>query len=230
MNINDLNYQIKRSNEGQPGPCYIEDIDTPVFDYLHKQIVTKNFVLEPLGYKHFLDLFEFRLQNEPDDKDPFENLGERFDEAYTQFFTYMCNIDNLAWVMIDRIYVAGFYLLEMEVDYNNYLDRNAHLYYETCRHLDKKEIHMEMIKAITDNLFSESDIPRLDLHLEEADDDKESMRALEELGFKRHSGKEPDGNIRYTIVNDDPRLSNPPRHMPFILKAYQDRHIKQENQ
>ncbi|MBN1624058.1 MAG: hypothetical protein JW903_06790 [Clostridia bacterium] len=225
MNINDFNLQIKRVNETpHTGPYYVDDIDTPMFDYLHKQIVTKNFVLEPLGYKHFLDLFEFRLQNEPDDKDPFENLGERFEEAYTQFFTYMCNIDNLAWVMIDRIYVTGFFLMEMEVDYNNYLERNAHLYYEISHHHDKAEIHREMIKGLTDNLFSESDIPRIELHLEESEDDRQSMTALEELGFKRYSEKEDGKNIRYTLINEDPRLSEPPRHLPFVLKAYQEKY------
>ena len=124
--------------------------------------------------------------------------------------------------MIDRIYVTGFFLLEMEVDYNNYMDRNAHLYYEISRHMDKSEIHTEMIKGIIDNLFSESDIPRIELHLEETEDDRQSMKSLTELGFKRFVEKEDGANIRYTLLNDDPRLNAPPRHIPFILKAYRE--------
>ena len=223
MNINDLNIQMKRVNSlSTDGPWYVHDIDTPTFDHVHKQIVTKNFVLEPLGYKHFLDLFEFRIQNEPIEVDPFDNLGKRFDDAYTQFFNYICNVDNLAWVMLDRIYVTGFFLLEIEVDYNKYMDRNAHLYYEILSNLDQVDVHKEMIKGISDNLFSETDIPRIDLHLDESHEDKASMKALEELGYKRILEKEDKENIRYTLLNNEPRLESPPRHMAYILKAYRE--------
>jgi len=222
MNINDLNLQIKRVDEmPKSGPYYVHDIDSPTFEYLHKRIVTRNFVLEPLGYKHFLDLFEFRLQNESDDEDPFEKLGERFETAYSQFFNYVCNVDNLAWVMLDRTYITGFFLLEMELDYNKYMERNAHLYYELHFSLDQQDIHKEMIKSLTDHIFCESDIPKMELHLEETEDDKNSKKALLEMGFKRSSEKDPGTGFRYTLLNDDPRLLEPPRHMPFVLKAYE---------
>ncbi|MDX1357603.1 MAG: hypothetical protein R3232_02105 [Clostridia bacterium] len=214
MNINDLN----NLNE----PMYIEDIDTPVFDYLKRPLVTKSYTLQPLGNEHFLDLFEFRLQNEPLESDPFDKIGEKFEDAYTQFFTYMCNIDNLAWVLIDRIYIVGFFLLEMDVDYNNYMNRNAHLYYELSHALDDTDIHVECIKAIKNQLFGESDIPRIELHLDNSDDDKTCMEALDILGFIKDPHKDPELGQRYYLINDDPILSAPPRHMPFIIKAYQD--------
>lgn len=201
---------------------YFPDIDTPVFDYLNKRIVTNNFVLEPLGYKHFLDLFEFRMQNEPEEIDPFENMGERFEEAYTQFFTYICNADNLAWVLLDRVYIAGFFLLEIDVDYNNYMNRNAHLYYELSRTFKGADVHKEIVKAISDNFFGESDIPRIELHLDEDDDDKDCMEALEQLGYVRKIEKNADMGFCYFLTNNDPILDNPPRHMPYILRAYQN--------
>jgi len=214
MNMNDLD----RLSE----PMYIDDIDTPVFDYLKKIIVTKNYSLQPLGNEHFLDLFEFRLQNEPLERDPFDKIGEKFEDAYTQFFTYMCNVDNLAWVLIDRIYVVGFFLMEMDVDYNNYLDRNAHLYYEMSRTIKDTDVHVECVKAITDHVFGESDIPRIEMHLDDTEDDKACRAALERLGFIIDPKKDVDMGQRYYLVNNNPILKNPPRHMPFILKAYQD--------
>ena len=204
-------------------PMYFGDIDTPIFDYLKKPLVTKNYLLQPLGNEHFLDLFEFRLQNEPLESDPFENLGEKFEDAYTQFFTYMCNVNNLAWVLMDRIYVVGFFLLEMDVDYNNYMERNAHLYYEMSRIIKDAETHAQCIKAISNQLFGESDIPKIELHIDENDDDKACICALENLGFTKDIKKDPNMGYRYYLINDDPILKSPPRHMPFVIKAYQDK-------
>lgn len=214
MKMNDL----ERLNE----PMYIDDIDTPIFDYLKKPIVTKNYCLQPLGNEHFLDLFEFRLQNESLESDPFDKIGEKFEDAYTQFFTYMCNVDNLAWVLIDRIYIVGFFLLELDVDYNNYMDRNAHLYYEMSCTIKDTDVHVECVKAIIDRLFGESDVPRIEMHLDNSDDDRDCRSALEMLGFSKDPNKDTAMGYRYYLLNNDPIINNPPRHMPFILKAYQD--------
>lgn len=212
------NFEFERLNE----PTYFDDIDTPDFDYLKKPIITKNYCLQPLGNEHFLDLFEFRLQNEPLDSDPFDKLGEKFEDAYTQFFTYLCNVDNLAWVLMDRIYIVGFFLLELSVDYNNYMERNAHLYYELSRTLKGAEVNAECIKAITDNLFGNSDIPMIEMHLDDDENDMDCRLALEKLGFHKDKDADAELGYRYYLKNSDPILDYPPRHMPFILKAYQD--------
>lgn len=203
-------------------PYYVDDIDTPDFDYLKKPLVTKKYYLEPLENKHFLDLFEFRLQNEPLESDPFDKLGEKFENAYTQFFNYVCNLDNISWVLLDRMYVVGFFLLEIEVDYNNYMNRNAHLYYEMWNNIKDADTHAECIKAIRDFLFNNSDIPRLELHLDDNEDDQICKQALESLGFTKDPQKNPDIGFRYYIINNNPIINEPPRHIPFILKAYQD--------
>lgn len=195
---------------------YIEDVDTPLFDCLHKRIITKNFVLEPLSYSHFLDLFEFRLLNESEETDPFDNLAERLEEAYTQFFLYLCKTDTLAWVMIDRIYTAGFFLVELDVDYNDYTNRSAHLYYEMGKQCNHSTIHREMIKGIADILFSESDIPRLIMDIDGSDEESEICSALDQLDFS----KSTEG-FTYTLINKDPRILSPPRHLDFILKSYE---------
>lgn len=218
--------ELEKLNE----PFYVEDIDTPVFDHLKKQIVTKNYCLEPLGNEHFLDLFEFRLQNEPLESDPFDKIGEKFEDAYTQFFTYICNIDNLAWVLVDRIYIVGFFLLEMDVDYNSYMQRSAHLYYEMSHSIKDVDVHAECIKALSGFLFSESDIPRIEMHLDDEDgNDRDCQAALERLGFIRDPKKDTVMGYRYYLMNDDPVILDPPRHMPFILKAYQDARINQKD-
>ena len=200
---------------------YIEDTDTPLFDYLHRRIVTKNFVLEPLTYSHFLDLFEFRLQNEPEDTDPFDDLGGRLEEAYTQFFMYLCKTDTLAWVMVDRIYTVGFFLLEFYVDYNDYSKRNAHLYYEMARQDNHSSIHREMIKGIADMLFSESDIPTLILNIDDAADESEVCSALEQLSFSKRKDPGDGEGFTYILKNKDPRVSMPPRHIKYILRSYE---------
>ncbi len=206
---------------------YFDDIDTPIFDHLNRQAVTKHFVLEPLKTAHFLDMFEFRLQNEynlNEDIDPFDNMGERLEKAYTQFFTYICNVDNLAWVLLDRTFVCGFFMLTVDVDYNEYMDRSASLYYELGTLNDKPEYHAECIKAIADLLFSDSDIPRLEMYLDEkSGEDSNCIEAAKRLGFIR--GKcDCDNNRCYFLMNNDPTLLMPPRHLPYILKAYQDFH------
>lgn len=207
-------------------PFYVEDIDTPDFEFLRRQLTTKDYVLKPLTHEHFLDLFEFRLQNEPIDCDPFDNLGEKFENAYTQFFTYTCNIDNIAWVLIDRIYIVGLFLLEMEVDYNDYMSRNAHLYYEMSNSIKDVDSHIQCIKAITNLLFNESDIPLIELHIDDNEEDRECRLALEKLGFSRDDEKNPDIGFRFYLQNLDPIIESPPRHMPFILKAYRDSKTK----
>ncbi len=143
------NFDLEKLNE----PYYVDDIDTPIFDYLKKPLITKNYQLQPLCNEHFLDLFEFRLQNEPLESDPFDKIGEKFEDAYTQFFTYMCNVDNLAWVLIDRIYIVGFFLLEIDVDYNDYMKRSAHLYYELSHNIEDVDTNVACVKAICDHLF-----------------------------------------------------------------------------
>lgn len=218
------NFDLKMLNE----PYYVDDIDTPVFDFLKKTLVTKDYSLQPLGNEHFLDLFEFRLQNEPLESDPFDKLGEKFEDAYTQFFTYMCNVDNISWVLIDRIYVVGFFLLEIDVDYNSYMNRSAHLYYEMGHTIKDVESHMQCVKAICDQLFGESDIPIIEMHLDDSEEDKNCRLALERLGFSKDSEKDPEIGHRYYLRNIDPIINNPPRHMPFILKAYQDARVSKQ--
>lgn len=212
------NFDFEKLNE----PYYVDDIDTPIFDHLKKLLITKKYQLQPLNNEHFLDLFEFRLQNEPLESDPFDKIGEKFEDAYTQFFTYMCNVDNLAWVLIDRIYIVGFFLLEIDVDYNDYTKRNAHLYYELSHNIEDVETNVECVKAICDQLFGESDIPLIEMHLDEGEDDRDCRVALERLGFTRDSEKDVDIGYRYYLKNTDPTITHPPRHMPFILKSYQD--------
>lgn len=212
------NFDFERLNES----TYFDDIDTPDFDYLKKPIITKNYSLLPLGNEHFLDLFEFRLQNEPIDCDPFDKIGEKFEDAYTQFFTYLCNVDNIAWVLMDRIYVVGFFLLELNVDYNNYMERKAHLYYELSQTLKGVDANSECVKAITDHLFCNSDIPLIEMHLDNDETDLDCRLALERLGFCKDENEDLELGFRYYLQNDDPAINFPPRHMPFILKAYQN--------
>lgn len=218
-------FEFEKLNE----PYYVDDIDTPIFDYLKKPLITKNYRLQPLENEHFLDLFEFRLQNEPLDSDPFDKIGEKFEDAYTQFFTYMCNVDNLAWVLIDRIYIVGFFLLEIDVDYNDYMKRNAHLYYELSHNIEDVNTNVECVKAICDQVFGESDIPLLEMHLDEGEDDRDCRIALERLGFTRDSKRDAEIGFRYFLHNTDPTVSHPPRHIPFILKSYQDARQNKEN-
>ncbi|MBN2557315.1 MAG: hypothetical protein JXB33_01025 [Clostridia bacterium] len=205
---------------------YIEDIDTPEFSFLNKQTITKHFVLEPLENRHFLDLLEFRMQNQPIEIDPFDNLEERLHDMYSDFFTYVGNSDKLAWVLLDRVFVVGFFLLEIDVDYNDYLNRSAHLYYEMSGHLKGPEVHEECIKGMIDVLFGNSDIPRIELHLEEAEDDIDSMAALTSLGFIRKETKTDNMGYCYFLLNTDPEVNEPPRHMPYILKSYRDHYLK----
>ncbi len=212
------NFDLEKLNE----PYYVDDIDTPIFDYLKKPLITKNYQLQPLSNEHFLDLFEFRLQNEPLESDPFDKIGEKFEDAYTQFFTYMCNVDNLAWVLIDRIYIVGFFLLEIDVDYNDYMKRSAHLYYELSHNINDVDTHVVCVKAICDQLFGESDIPLIEMHLDEGEKDLDCQTALERLGFSKDPIKNKEIGYRYYLRNTDPAINHPPRHMPFILKSYQD--------
>lgn len=206
---------------------YLDDIDTPIFDHLNRQTITKTFVLEPLKTAHFLEMFEFRLQNEynlNEDIDPFDNMGERLENAYTNFFTYICNVDNLAWVLLDRTYICGFLMLTIDVDYNNYMNRSASLYYELGTLFDKPKYHAECIKAMANLLFAESDIPRLEMYLNDKKrEDFNCIEAAKELGFIR-GNYDCDNSRCYFLMNNDSSLLMPPRHIPYILKAYRDFH------
>ncbi len=60
------------------------------------------------------------------------------------------------------------------------------------------------------------------MHLDEGEDDRDCRTALERLGFSKDSIKDKEIGYRYYLKNTDPATNHPPRHMPFILKSYQD--------
>jgi hypothetical protein len=127
-------------------------------------------------------------------------------------------------VILDRNYLCGFILLTMNVDYNDYMNRKAHLYYEIVPHMDETEYHMECIKAISDLLFANSDIPRVEMSLcEDEKIDINCIEAAKKLGFTK-GRDEGDGSRCYFLLNKDPALLEPPRHMRYVLKAYKNQY------